>query len=76
VKLFDLTFIGWVMATTAFLYLVLFLKMLLMESLDHGSSFVWLEVGLKAMLCVIACFEMSLFSFFFFSFLTMYTLCV
>ena len=56
-KTSDLIFVGWVMATTAFFYVVCFLKTLLMESLNLGSSFAWLVVGLKTMLCVIACLE-------------------
>jgi hypothetical protein len=39
VKTFDLVFVGWVMAMTTFLYVVLFLKALLLESLGLDSSF-------------------------------------
>jgi hypothetical protein len=42
VKIFDLTFVGWVMATVAFLYVVFFLKTLLIENLSLGSRFAWL----------------------------------
>ena len=76
-KTFDLAFVGWVMATTAFFYVMFFLKTLLMDSLSPGSSFAWLVVGLKALMCVIACFEMLEFVslvFFLFFLLAMYTL--
>jgi hypothetical protein len=49
-KIFDMTFVGWVMAMTAFLYVVFFLKTLLMESLGLGSNFVWLVDDSKTML--------------------------
>jgi hypothetical protein len=47
VKTFDLAFVGWVIAIATFLYVVFFLKMLLMESINLDSSFVWLVVVVK-----------------------------
>ena len=53
VKTYDLAFTGWIMATTARLRIVFFLKTLLLESLNHDPSFTLTVGGLKTTLCVV-----------------------